>query len=109
FFQQKCAAAIKRLMDKGTTILFVSHDTSSVRALCNRAALLRDGRCVAVGEPGEIVNLYHATLSRGTEPEPLPAVETKQPGSAWRQMVLDESILNGTHRTTSGRMDILGC
>ena len=34
FFQQKCALHLKKLMDCGTTLLFVSHSTAAVRELC---------------------------------------------------------------------------
>src|SRR6476661_9794598 len=39
-FQHRCMRRIKEMQENGTTILFVSHDPSAVRALCNRAVLL---------------------------------------------------------------------
>lgn len=42
-FQLKCMLRMKDLQAKGTTILFVSHDTGSVARLCDRAILLDGG------------------------------------------------------------------
>lgn len=61
FFQSKCAAAMRALMDRGTTILFVSHDTHSVKALCDRALLLEGGVVVAEGDAAEVVERYYAS------------------------------------------------
>lgn len=40
FFTQKCMRFIRRFVDGGGTLLFVSHDTSSVLSLCSRALML---------------------------------------------------------------------
>lgn len=41
FFQQKCMRFLRGFQEAGGTILFVSHDTSAVMALCDKAVLLR--------------------------------------------------------------------
>jgi len=41
FFQQKCMRFLRGFQDNGGTILFVSHDTAAVMALCDKAILLR--------------------------------------------------------------------
>lgn len=46
FFQAKCARVIMQLLDRGTTLLFVSHDVSSVKALCQCAALQEGVRLI---------------------------------------------------------------
>ncbi|HGM4957462.1 TPA: ABC transporter ATP-binding protein [Serratia liquefaciens] len=43
FFQQKCMRFLRDFQQKGGTILFVSHDTSAVMALCQKAVLIRRG------------------------------------------------------------------
>lgn len=58
FFAQKCFQRIRQLRDAGTTILFVSHDTASVRDLCSRALYLRDGKPVFFGETQGAIALY---------------------------------------------------
>lgn len=62
FFQQKCAARLRELLDGGMTMLFVSHDQGAVLNLCDRAILLDHGRAVFEGLPQEVVNRYAASL-----------------------------------------------
>lgn len=46
-FQHRCMRKIRELKDAGVTILFVSHDTGSVKALCDHAVLLHHGLVAA--------------------------------------------------------------
>lgn len=64
FFQQKCFAALQKIMDRGTTVLFVSHDTAAVQKLCNRALVLERGRIIFLGPPEEAVNRYHTAVGQ---------------------------------------------
>jgi lipopolysaccharide transport system ATP-binding protein len=57
-FQHRCLQRIKELRDRGTTVLFVSHDTAAVRALCDRAILLSSGQMVGDGKPADVLNDY---------------------------------------------------
>src|SRR6266513_4026882 len=57
-FQHRCLRRIKELHERGTTVLFVSHDAAAVRALCSRAILLSAGRVVEDGKPTEVLNHY---------------------------------------------------
>lgn len=57
-FQNKCLAAIKRFRDNGAAILLVSHDMGAVRAICDRAALIRAGRLMVMGSSGEVCDDY---------------------------------------------------
>lgn len=57
-FQAKCMARIRDLMNKGTTVLFVSHDLGSVRNICQRVLWLKGGQQVGFGEPKFIVDSY---------------------------------------------------
>lgn len=43
FFQQKCLGYIRGLCEKGTTLLFVSHDMGTVRDICRKGLLLKEG------------------------------------------------------------------
>ena len=62
YFQQKCFERIRELKDFGTTLLFVSHDSTSVCRLCNRAILLEHGKLVFDAKPKQVVDLYEAKL-----------------------------------------------
>ena len=61
-FQHRCMRRIKEMQENGTTILFVSHDPSSVRALCNRAVLLNGGEKIAEGTPSDVLNRYQKII-----------------------------------------------
>lgn len=65
YFYGKCVERMRRLtVDKGATVLFVSHDLQSVLALCDRAIWLKQGQIVASGEPLTIVKDYYAEVQR---------------------------------------------
>ncbi|WP_250480639.1 ABC transporter ATP-binding protein [Caballeronia sp. GAOx1] len=57
-FQAKCMMRLRELMDRGTTVLFVSHDMSSVRNICSKVLWLKDGKAVAYGDPKTVVEAY---------------------------------------------------
>jgi len=57
FFTQKCMRYLREFMQKGT-VLFVSHDTASVRNLCTRAIWLEKGAIVEEGSPKEVCESY---------------------------------------------------
>lgn len=57
FFTQKCMRFLRQFMTRGT-VLFVSHDTASVRGLCNRAIWLERGQVVSAGDPRAVCDLY---------------------------------------------------
>ena len=57
FFQQKCMRFLKKFCEDHT-VLFVSHDTGAVTALCNRAILLSKGSVELEGSPTEVSKQY---------------------------------------------------
>jgi len=57
-FQHRCLRRIKELHERGTTVLFVSHDAAAIRALCSRAILMNQGRIISDGVPAEVLNCY---------------------------------------------------
>lgn len=57
-FQRKCIARIDEFRQKQVTILLVSHNTSQVEAMCQRAAWLDHGQVRAVGEAAAVVRAY---------------------------------------------------
>ncbi len=59
FFQAKCIRRLGQYLENGGTLLFVTHDVSTVQRICQRAVLLRQGKIAAIGEPREITALYH--------------------------------------------------
>src|SRR3989441_10995917 len=52
----------QELQERGTTVLFVSHDRAAVRALCARAILLNAGQIIEDGKPAEVLNRYQKII-----------------------------------------------
>jgi ABC-type polysaccharide/polyol phosphate transport system ATPase subunit len=67
-FQRKCFGKIFEFKQRGGTILFVSHDASSVERLCERAILLREGEVAFDGPTREAITQYHAQLADEHDP-----------------------------------------
>lgn len=57
-FQIKCMDRMKEMMENGTTILYVSHDISSVRRFCQRSMWLHQGQLQAIGDTDQIADMY---------------------------------------------------
>jgi len=57
FFTQKCMRFLHGFMKTGT-LLFVSHDTSAITTLCDKAIWIDKGRVVAEGAPKDISEAY---------------------------------------------------
>ena len=57
-FQLKCHKRMDELRASGVTILFVSHDTYSVKTLCTKAVFLKSGMQMAYGNTIDVVNDY---------------------------------------------------
>jgi ABC-type polysaccharide/polyol phosphate transport system ATPase subunit len=57
-FQQKCFDVFHRLRDEGKTIVFVSHDMSTLQRFCHRALLLERGGLVHIGDPKDVADRY---------------------------------------------------
>lgn len=64
YFQAKCMAKIAELRKGGTSILFVSHATDTVKAICSRAILLDGGNVIAEGHPDPVTDKYVSLVLR---------------------------------------------
>jgi len=70
-FQLACYERIQRMLDNGTTLLFVSHDGNAVKRLCERCLVLDAGQVVFDGAPNPALNAYSRILfARDTPPTP---------------------------------------
>lgn len=67
-FQKKCLGKMQDVSREGRTVLFVSHDLTSVRRLCNRSVLMSKGQAINVGLTSDIVSEYLARESVLTPP-----------------------------------------
>jgi len=58
-FQKKCLGKMGDIRSgEGRTVLFVSHNMSSIRDLCNKGILLKNGRVGFQGEVNEVIKEY---------------------------------------------------
>lgn len=87
FFQVKCYHKFEEFKKMGKTILFVSHDLSSISKYCDRVILLNKGIKLAEGRPKEIVDMYKQVLVQQEEERDVP--ETKgvkeYKAGAWKE------------------------
>ena len=49
---------VRRIRDRGTTVVLVTHFTDEAEILCDRVVVMRDGGLVAHGSPAELVEQY---------------------------------------------------
>jgi lipopolysaccharide transport system ATP-binding protein len=61
-FQAKCMKRIDTLRQRGTTILFVSHDITAVRRICDRAAWIDGGHLRSLGAVFQVTGDYTEAL-----------------------------------------------
>jgi lipopolysaccharide transport system ATP-binding protein len=115
-FQSKCMTRLKRLMDTGTTVLFVSHDTSSVRNFCKKVLWLSNGEMKGYGDPELTIGKYVAEahmsindeLSKVRVDSPKPeASSTSEDINPIAHLKKNSSFAEGWRRYGDGRATIL--
>lgn len=62
FFQAKCYHKFEEFKKMGKTIIFVSHDLSSISRYCDRVVLLHKGIKLGEGSPKEMIDSYKRVL-----------------------------------------------
>lgn len=62
FFQAKCYHKFEEFKEQGKTILFVSHDMSSISKYCDRVVLLDKGIKLAEGSSKKVIDIYKQVL-----------------------------------------------
>lgn len=78
FFQAKCYHKFEDFKKLGKTILFVSHDLSSIAKYCDRVILLNQGQKISEGSPKEMVDLYKQLLVHQGDVEKLKKDEQEE-------------------------------
>ncbi|MBD5542586.1 MAG: ABC transporter ATP-binding protein [Lachnospiraceae bacterium] len=96
FFQAKCYKKFEEFKEAGKTILFVSHDLSSISKYCDRVVLLNKGTKLAEGLPREMVDMYKKVLVHQLDEEETGHEETignKDTDTLWKsQLTLNPDI-----------------
>ncbi len=74
-FQQKCSRRLRELVERGVTLLVVTHDLSFVLSTCQRALWLDQGRSRYLGSAGDCVREYVAAMAAISGNVPTPSAE----------------------------------
>ena len=61
-FQEKSKNKMMSMIEGGTTVLYVSHSTESIKQLCNKVIWLDHGKIVKMGETNKICDEYYKKL-----------------------------------------------
>lgn len=61
YFQHKCMERIRTYQKQGTSLLLVSHAPDTVRMLCKKAILLKDGQLIKAGDAASVMDFYRAS------------------------------------------------
>jgi len=69
FFQAKCYHKFEEFKEMGKTIVFVSHDLSSISKYCDRVVLLNQGVKLGEGSPKEMIDTYKQVLVGQYQPD----------------------------------------
>jgi ABC-type polysaccharide/polyol phosphate transport system ATPase subunit len=110
YFRQRCLRKVHELRTRGTTILFVSHAISDVKAIGDRTLWLDQGRVRELGETDIVAAKYMAAMS---EKDSLyitarkPAAITRSAASVHAPEIVDR-IPNIDHRHGDQRAEVLG-
>ena len=83
FFQAKCYRKFEEFKKMGRTILFVSHDLSSIARYCDRVVLLNKGAKLEEGSPKQMVDMYKQLLV-GQDPTKQ-QVQEEKPKESWSE------------------------
>ncbi len=63
-FQRKCFERIAEIRERGTTILYVSHQMADIERQCDRALLFMHGQLIADGAPTDTAQQYKELTKR---------------------------------------------
>ena len=92
FFQEKCYRKFEEFKKMGKTILFVSHDLSSISRYCDRVILLNKGVKLEEGSPKQMVDMYKQLLV-GQDPAKAEEKKEEQKESWSQQFQVNPNML----------------
>ncbi|MBE7220533.1 MAG: ATP-binding cassette domain-containing protein, partial [Caulobacteraceae bacterium] len=79
---EKLFETLRRLAEQGCSILYISHKLAEIKALCDRATILRGGRVVGACDPRAETAGSMAALMIGTEVKPAARRAAPEVGAA---------------------------
>ncbi len=95
-FRNKCLEKIQALVKQGVTILFVTHDISTLQLLCSRVLWLDHGRVRAEGDPIRVSQDYYADML-GQKAKDVPAESITVQQETGKAAFTDARIVGGSN------------
>ena len=99
-FQRKCLAKMRDIAAAGRTIVFVSHNMSAVRRLCDRVYLLQSGRVIASGAPSDVVADHMREAAPGANAGVAIVTRGAQRGGSGEAFLERVALIDSAGRTT---------
>ena len=100
FFQAKCYHKFEEFKAQGKTILFVSHDLTSIAKYCDRVVLLNKGVKLREGGPKEIIDAYKQVLVGQYTEAPADEADGEEKKEALDSSINPELLEYGDGRAT---------
>ena len=98
-FQRKCMRRINELTRSGVTFLFVSHDTETVRKICNIAIYLNQGAVIEVGGAKEVCLEYERNLFGASKGKDEPNIANDDTVAVDGLPMIDPELLVSNEKT----------
>jgi ABC-type polysaccharide/polyol phosphate transport system ATPase subunit len=108
YFQQRCMRKIRQMKQDGKTILFVSHDMTAVKNLCDAAIWLEHGELKGIGEPEEVVGKYLARMTMRRDPYASEVTRGNAAAVAGADSFVVRTLPNAGHRWGNGHAEVIG-
>lgn len=101
FFQAKCYHKFEEFKKMGKTIVFVSHDLSSISKYCDRVYLLNQGNILGEGSPKAMIDTYKRVLVGQYE-------DPESEGEESASLLNDEDLQRAAARSSEASMEAKG-
>jgi lipopolysaccharide transport system ATP-binding protein len=98
-FQRRCLGKMKDVAESGRTVLFVSHNMSSIQALCDRGIVLSAGRVLGEGTPVEAIQLYMQSTADARQVDVVQRIDRQGRG---RTRLIDAKVFSDGHEEAVG-------
>ena len=108
YFQQRCMRRIRQMKQDGKTILFVSHDVTAVKNLCDAAVWLEHGEVKGLGEPDAVVGKYLAAMTLRRDPYANEGTRSSTTTAANGGGLVVRTLPNVDHRWGNRHAEIIG-
>jgi lipopolysaccharide transport system ATP-binding protein len=92
-FQKKCIAKMKEVSNNGRTVIIVSHNSGTLRVLCNNAVVLDRGQLMLAATVERCIDFYQSTKAVSFE---IPTIEPTAPPDANITILRASLLVNGS-------------